>query len=158
MGDTQGETQSTTLRHWHLTDEIPQRLPVLDDGSYMLEALAGLRRRLPFVAIVEQTTQGLIKIEENAALEECSRSLTVVNVARSRPKIVLEPPFIGAAVIEALGRRVASALDAGRSDRCLILGYGAIGRQVAAFVSRSGGFAPARVSVFDVNEDRMRQA
>lgn len=46
----------------------PERLLVLDDGSYVVEALAGMKDRLPHLAIVEQTTRGLIKIEESAAL------------------------------------------------------------------------------------------
>ena len=142
-----------------LFEDPPERLLVLDDGSYMLEALAGLRRRRrPDVAIVEQTTRGLIKIEENAALESRSRELPIVNVARSGPKSTLEPPFIGIAVTEALARRLGSAVRAGANDRCLVLGYGAIGQQVATFASRVLGFSTRRVYVFDAVKARMRQA
>lgn len=142
-----------------LFENPPERLLVLDDGSYLLEALAGLRRRrLPDVAIVEQTTRGLIKIEENAALEYCSREFPIVNVARSRPKTTREPPFIGVAVTDALHRRLGSAVRAGLNDRCLVLGYGAIGQQVAAFVSSTQGFSRGCVYVFDKMEDRMRSA
>lgn len=136
----------------------PERLLVLDDGAYMLEALASLQRRPPNVAIVEQTTRGLIKIEENAALEFCSRELPVVNVARSGPKTTLEPPFIGVAVCDALRRRLGAALRVGPSDRCLILGYGAIGQQVAPFVSSMQGVSRDRIHVFDEKRDRMERA
>jgi S-adenosylhomocysteine hydrolase len=142
-----------------LFEDPPERLLVLDDGSYLLEALASLRhRRCPDVAIVEQTTRGLIKIEENAALESRSRELPIVNVARSAPKSTLEPPFIGIAVTEALERRLGSAVRAGADDRCLVLGYGAIGQQVATFATRVLGFSRRRVCVFDAVPARMRQA
>ena len=142
-----------------LFEDPPERVLVLDDGSYMLEALTGLRRRRrPAVAIVEQTTRGLIKIDENAALRQCSTEVPIVNVARSKPKSTLEPPFIGAAVTDALRRRLGAAIRVGPNDRCLVLGYGAIGQQVAAFASGVQGFARRRVYVFDSVEIRMRQA
>jgi len=114
--DKYGPFQRSRVQRFVLErlDDPPERLLVLDDGSYMLSALAGLRRRLPSVVIVEQTTRGLIKIEENAALEHCSRELTVVDVARSTPMATLEPPFIGVAVVEALRRRLAPVLSPGR--------------------------------------------
>jgi hypothetical protein len=117
-----------------------------------------MRRRLPRVAIVEQTTRGLIKMGESVAIDFCSREFPVVNVARSQPKTTLEPPFIGVAVCEALRRRIGTLLHVGPKDRCLILGYGAIGRQVAAFVSRALGFSRDRVHVFDEKRERMAEA
>ena len=125
-----------------LFEDPPERLLVLDDGSYMLEALAGLRRRQrPGVAIVEQTTRGLIKLDESAALRQLSTELPIVNVARSKPKGTLEPPFIGVAVTDALRRRLGKAVRAGPKDRCLVLGYGAIGQQVATFAAGVLGFS-----------------
>jgi len=150
------------LRVQHFLRELfkdpPERLLVLDDGSYMLEALACLRQRLPWVAIVEQTTRGLIKIEESAALEACSAEFPIVNVARSMPKMTLEPPFIGVAVCDALRRKLGAALRAGPRDHCLVLGYGAIGEQVASFVHSIQGFSRDRVHVFDIDGQRMRKA
>src|SRR5207253_1431004 len=43
----------------------PKRLLVLDDGAYFLEAAVGFRERLHNLSVVEQTTRGLIKMEEN---------------------------------------------------------------------------------------------
>ena len=141
-----------------LFENPPEHLLVLDDGSYLLEALACVRRRLPRMAIVEQTTRGLIKIEENAALEACSREIPIVDVARSDPKRTLEPLFIGAAVCDALLRRFGERLRPGPKDRCLVLGYGAIGQQVATFVHEILGFARERVHVHDVDRARIDSA
>ena len=43
----------------HLLDNSPERLMVLDDGAYFLEAAMTFRRQFPHAAIVEQTTRGL---------------------------------------------------------------------------------------------------
>ena len=141
-----------------LFEEPPERLLVLDDGAYMLEALACLRARLPYVAIVEQTTRGLIKIEESIALEFCSNEFPIVNVARSKPKTSLEPPFIGAAVCDALRRKLGASLVIGPNDHCLVLGYGAIGQQVASFVHGIQGIPRDHVHVYDVIKKRMENA
>jgi len=50
-----------------------KRLLVLDDGAYFLEAAVGFRERLHNLSVVEQTTRGLIKMEENAALNAMAR-------------------------------------------------------------------------------------
>ena len=136
----------------------PDTLLVLDDGSYFLEAVSCERRRLPRVAIVEQTTRGLIKIEESAVLQACAREVPIVNVARSPPKATLEPPFIGLAVCDALRRHLIGVLQVGPRDHCLVLGFGAIGRQVATFAGTILGFARNRVHVFDPSSERMRLA
>jgi hypothetical protein len=60
---------------------------VLDDGAYMLETLAAVRRPLPPLTMVEQTMRGLIKIEDNRALAERARELRIANVARSRSQL-----------------------------------------------------------------------
>ena len=141
-----------------LLEQPPRRLVVLDDGSYFLEAMASFKARLPSVAIVEQTTRGLIKIEDDAALELESRRVPIINVARSDPKMRLEPPFIGYAVCDALRRRIGSRLVPRPNDRALVVGFGAIGRQVAAFLAATLGFAARRVHVHDVDEKRQAAA
>jgi S-adenosylhomocysteine hydrolase len=141
-----------------LFDHPPERLLVLDDGAYMLEALAFLRTRLPGVAIVEQTTRGLIKIEESIALEYCSKELPIVNVARSKPKASLEPPFIGAAVCDALRRKLRDRLFVGPNDHCLVLGYGAIGKQVAAFLNDLLSIPRDHVHIYDILKERVENA
>lgn len=137
----------------------PKRLLVLDDGAYFLEAAVGFRQRLRNVSVVEQTTRGLIKIGENAALNAYAKTIPVVNVARSDPKLELESPWIAVAVRAALRfhlDRLAneSPLFAVRRDsRCLVLGYGAIGRRVADLLR-----GLARVTVFDSDAARCRDA
>ena len=66
-----------------LLSDPPNRLVVLDDGAYFLEAASSFAKQLPAVAIVEQTTRGLIKIEENPALFSFASQIPIVNVARS---------------------------------------------------------------------------
>jgi S-adenosylhomocysteine hydrolase len=141
-----------------LLEQPPERLVVLDDGSYFLEAMSCFTARLPSVAIVEQTTRGLIRLEDNAAMRVASREVPVINVARSAPKSILEPPFIGAAVCDALRRRVGGKLDAGPRDAALVFGYGAIGLQVAEFVYEILHFARERVHVFDTDPARVATA
>jgi len=115
----------------------PERLIVLDDGAYFIEAAATFKRRLPHLAVVEQTTRGFIKISGNAALRLFGESIPIINVAGSTPKLDLESPWIGKAVSAALQHH-ASALRSlrdtyslDRSTRALVLGYGAIGQHVA---------------------------
>jgi len=141
-----------------LAKDPPEHLLVLDDGSYLIEALASMKLRLPRISIVEQTTRGIIKMEEDASLEACAQEFPIVNVAKSRPKTVLEPPFIGMAVCDALQRKFAQKLSVGAKDRCLVLGYGAIGEQVAEFAQKVLGFPANRVHVYDVDETKMRRA
>ncbi len=132
----------------------PERLVVLDDGAYFLEAAACFAKQLPACAVVEQTTRGLIKIEESAALRRRAKNLPIVNVARSKPKQTLEPPFIGRAVCASLSRHLGS-VPSGRQVRCLVLGFGAIGRQVAEFLPATLGCDRAQVHVHDQLGDRV---
>ena len=129
----------------------PEKLLVLDDGAYVLEGLASMaRHRWPNrVAIVEQTTRGFIKLRESAALRNAARELLVIDVARSTPKRALEPPFIAMAVCAALHPHLQQHFGAGFVGNCLVLGYGAIGEQVATYVRRHFRLADSRVFVHD---------
>src|SRR6266513_1372617 len=137
----------------------PKRLLVLDDGAYFLEAAVGCRQRLANVSVVEQTTRGLIKMEENAALNAYGKTIPIVNVARSQAKLELESPWIAVSVraalrfhLDALARK-SPRFALRRDSRCLVLGYGAIGRRVADVLR-----GLARVTVFDSRPARRRQA
>ncbi len=122
----------------HFLRRPPERLLVLDDGAYFVEAAMAFKDRLPNIAIVEQTTRGVTKIEESAALTRYSRAYPIVNVARSEPKLELESPWIGSAVLLSLARhlrdleRRSPQFTVNPDSPCLVLGYGAVGRQVAA--------------------------
>ncbi len=139
-------------------DDPPGRLLVLDDGAYFLEAAACFKRKLPHAAIVEQTTRGLIKMESNAAMRRIARDFPIVNVARSAPKKTLEPPFIGQAVCRHLETSLKGFLPAAAGRRCLILGFGAIGSQVARFSAESLGFEPGCIHVYDPDPVRLDAA
>ncbi len=136
----------------------PQRLVVLDDGAYFLEAAASFAHRLPAVAVVEQTTRGLIKMKENAALGHYSSKIPIVNVARSVPKQALEPPFIGRAVCDSLFPHLEQLRGIGNRLRCLVLGFGAIGRQVAESLPPKLNCDPNRVHVYDPVRSRTAAA
>ena len=121
----------------NMLDVQPERVIVLDDGAYFIEAAAAFKARLPHLAIVEQTTRGFIKIDDYAALKRFSEKIPIVNVAGSQPKLDLESPWIGTAVIAALNHHIAAlqqerpGYDLDRATNALVLGYGSIGRQVA---------------------------
>ena len=136
----------------------PDRLIVLDDGAYFLEAASCFAKQLPAVAIVEQTTRGLIKIEESATLQKYASRIPIINVARSVPKLTLEPPFIGHAVCDSLFQHLEPLLDASRRLRFLVLGFGAIGRQIAKFLPQKMGFDRSQVHVHDSDPCRQRAA
>ena len=131
-----------------LLRDPPERLVVLDDGAYFIEAAACFVRQFPSVAVVEQTTRGLIKVEEGAVLGRYARRLPIVNVARSRPKTTLEPPFIGRAVCDSLSRHI-DQLPRGGDLHCLVLGFGAIGARVAEYLPERLGCGRGQVHVFD---------
>jgi S-adenosylhomocysteine hydrolase len=133
------------LRSEIATDEP---LLVLDDGAYFLEAIACYAKPLGDLRLVEQTTRGLIKLELDAALNEYVHSIALVDVARSRPKARLEGPWIGESVCRALCVGLAERpLRTG--DRCLILGYGTVGRAVAHTLELDLGVPPSRIYVHD---------
>jgi S-adenosylhomocysteine hydrolase len=126
-------------------------LLILDDGAYLLEAIASLTpaRRPKHVAVVEQTTRGFIKIAGNASLQRTAATLPLVDVARSQPKRTLEPPFIAMAVCAALEPHLKKHFRHGLQGRCLVLGYGAIGEQVTCFVRHHFRVPKEQVFVYD---------
>jgi hypothetical protein len=136
----------------------PHALIVLDDGAYALEALAALRaeRWPPRVAIVEQTTRGFIKWARSAALQRVTGQIPVIDVARCEPKRVLEPPFIGMAICAALAPHLQRHCGSNGSGEALVLGYGAIGEQVASFLR--GQLPAGRITVSDPDPARQEKA
>lgn len=136
----------------------PEHLIVLDDGSYFLEALSGFKKQFPDVVVVEQTTRGLIKIEQNATLKELSNRIRVINVARSRPKKHLEPPFIGLSLCTSLSEKLGLYFKGGIGGNCLVLGYGVIGEQVAAFLSTCMDLEKRNIHVYDTDKNKIARA
>lgn len=122
----------------HLNQKLSNRdeLLVLDDGSYFLEAIACHHAPKFRLKIVEQTTRGIIKIRKDATLRHYARSIPIVNVAESAPKKELESPFIGESVCRSLIGLLKGRLRFAAKDKWLILGYGAIGENVAQALMR----------------------
>ena len=135
-----------------LLDNPPERLLVLDDGAHFLEAATGFAdfsKRLGHTAIVEQTTRGLIRINANASLYQIAQTVPIVNVAGSKPKNTLEPVFIAHSVCTALRHRLRRLKNVTSNSRCLILGYGSIGKAVAKFISSELGIRKSSIHVHD---------
>lgn len=128
------------------------RLIVLDDGAYFLEAASCFGRQIQPLAIVEQTSRGFKKLANNSAMQKTADALPLIDVARSVPKRKLESPFIGAAVCVSLARHITETnmlVKPVHKARCLILGYGDIGSSVSAFLLKSGGFSQKNIFVCD---------
>lgn len=135
-----------------LLDYPPEQLLVLDDGAYFLDAATRFSRfadRLGHTAIVEQTTRGLIKIRANGAIRQLARTMPIVNVAGSKPKGTLEPFFIAHAVYNALNKKLKKFNRLKGQARCLILGYGNIGKAVASFLSEQLNIRKTRIHLYD---------
>ncbi|UCE23426.1 MAG: hypothetical protein JSU74_08965 [Candidatus Zixiibacteriota bacterium] len=138
-------------------EDPPKRLLVLDDGSYFLESAMCFKRKIPYVAIVEQTTRGLIKIEEKAVLKEEAERVTVINVAKSKSKEKLESPFIGRSICMALKKKLGFDNEDNTKEHnmsCLVLGYGNIGRRVVEFIFRELKFKKENIHICDPKESK----
>jgi S-adenosylhomocysteine hydrolase len=135
------------------SSEMP--LLVLDDGAYVLKALSALypdRWPQP-MGLIEQTTRGIIKIEKSAAMRAASYKLPLVDVAQSVPKRSLEPPFIAMAVCASLERAIRPLLKGRTLGSALVLGYGAIGEQVATYLTAQFGIDKKNAFVHDPDDD-----
>ena len=121
---------------------------VLDDGAYFLEAIACYAEPLGDLRLVEQTTRGLIKLELDATLAAYAERVPLIDVARSASKTRWEAPWIGESVCRALRAGLVERPPAA-GDRCLVLGYGTIGRAVANTLTRDLGVPPERLHVLD---------
>jgi S-adenosylhomocysteine hydrolase len=135
-------------------------LVVLDDGAYVLKALSALHpSRWPRpIGIVEQTTRGIIKIRNSAAMRAVSRVVPLVDVAQSAPKTALEPPFIGMAVCASLERSLRPMATGRKLRSALVLGYGSIGEQVATYLTAQFGIDKKRVFIHDTARERLELA
>jgi S-adenosylhomocysteine hydrolase len=132
----------------------PEKLIVLDDGAYFIEAMATFNGRLPHIAIVEQTTRGIIKINNNAAFRHCALEFPIINVAQSKPKKKLESPFIAYIIFKKLQQKLEKRYY---KCNCLLLGYGTIGKQVAALL-RNTVIHEDHLFVFDISIEAIKKA
>jgi S-adenosylhomocysteine hydrolase len=128
------------------------RVLLIDDGGRAIRQLHGPRFRhlLPHFVSVEQTRCGV------STLEDLELEVPVVDVARSKAKLVHESPLIAESVIHeirqavwAMGRRGIRV-----PNEVAVLGYGSIGAAVAQALTARGH----RVRVFDADRERLRAA
>jgi S-adenosylhomocysteine hydrolase len=127
-----------------------RKLLVLDDGAYFLEAASCFEELPRNCCIVEQTSRGFKKISKNAAMASVLRQIPLVNVAQSIAKSQLESPFIGAAVCASLFHHIKDRLCVSTTaPRCLVLGYGHIGKAVTGFLKTQFGFTRDQTFVCD---------
>jgi S-adenosylhomocysteine hydrolase len=143
-----------------LRQRVPpeQRVLVLDDGAYVLEAMSLVGPPSRRLAVVEQTVFGMRKLREDERVGACRESVPVINVAESRPKKVLEADFLGTAIAGALARPASPVLERLRAGRTLLLGYGAIGSAVARSLCEHVAVPRSSVSVGDPSADARRRA
>lgn len=127
------------------------RLLLIDDGARMIKLI---HEHFPEYAhkivAVEQTTKGLIE------LATMKLQCPVINVAGSWAKRSIEGPLIGYVVGQSVERKLSQLKHAGvhRSRKVLILGYGAVGQEIARHFIRRG----YAVSVFDTAPDKAKEA
>jgi len=132
----------------------PERLLVLDDGAYFLEAASYFENRPSRCVIVEQTSRGMIKLENNKAMQHLLKYFPIINVARSTLKSKLESPFIGKSVCAALDYHLEPYLKKSKKTiRCLILGYGNIGRAVAQHLKSIDKILADNIFIHDTNHN-----
>jgi S-adenosylhomocysteine hydrolase len=125
------------------------RLLVLDDGAYFVEAAACFSKPPARLFVVEQTARGARRLREDATMRQYAARVPVVNVADSRPKKALETPFIGEAVCHALIAAVKSERDSVTRGPVLVLGFGAIGAAVARSLSTTAEIPPRQIYIVD---------
>jgi len=150
-------TVETTIALGHSSDKP---LIVLDDGAYVLKALSALHpSRWPrSIGLVEQTTRGIIKIRQSAAMRAAGRVVPLVDVAQSAPKRSLEPPFVAMAVCASLERTIRPLATGRKLRSALVLGYGSIGEQVATYLAAQFHIDKAQVFVHDTDLTRLELA
>jgi S-adenosylhomocysteine hydrolase len=133
------------------------RLIVLDEGSNFMEVLSSMESKiLCKVAIVEHTPNGLIKMREKKKLQLLSNNVPIINVADSRPKRDLESSYLTEHLVEQL--RKVKGFEVKPGQKCLITGYGALGKAAAHVAKSMLGFPASNIWVIDYNDAPMREA
>jgi S-adenosylhomocysteine hydrolase len=126
-----------------------KRFLLLDEGGKVLHAL---HKHFPEYAHlcfgVEHTDRGI------QLLEGCELKCPVVNVARSAAKKRYESPMIGESVVASIDGSLGQLGISINPKEATILGYGAVGQNVAQSLRRRG----YAVHVYDPDPHKMEQA
>lgn len=141
-GRRQTVSREDYIRRW-LGDELAalgpgEKLLLLDDGAKLISAL---HRYFPSEVhrciAVEQTMRGVQVIDADVGTPRCP----VVDVARSPAKKATESPMIGESVVAAIESMLLQAnptLSSTEKRSAVVLGFGAVGVEVAASLKRRG--------------------
>ncbi|CAF1503278.1 unnamed protein product [Rotaria sp. Silwood1] len=148
-----------------LVENLPATLKIeRSDASLLLSHLESIEIRL-----VEQTSRGLFKYIEQPSIEKALNRIgtSIVDVASSEPKRRLEPLLIAEACLNMLSYLFYDAPKSLRipkpsqSQKCLLLGYGAIGQAIGHALMRGGDlniFSKGSVKVWDQDASRRQLA
>ncbi|CAF4085434.1 unnamed protein product [Adineta steineri] len=121
------------------------------------------------IRLVEQTSRGLFKYQDQINISSALRKLgiSMIDVASSQPKKILEPSLIAEASLNMLSYLFYDATKnlkipkPSKFDKCLLLGYGSIGQAIAYALTHKGDlgmFAKDSVKISDIDLDKQKLA
>jgi len=129
------------------TQDVNGHFVVIEDGRYIVPSL---HERFPkllekTIGAVEQTTRGIRNDKQIGDLK-----IPILNVAESKIKNEIEPPYVADAVI----RNLESLLSGEklRGSRAAVLGYGTIGEEIAKRLRGKG----MTITIYD--QDPLKRA
>ncbi|CAF1046378.1 unnamed protein product [Rotaria sordida] len=148
-----------------LVENLPATLKIeRSDASLLLSHLESIE-----IHLVEQTSRGLFKYVDQPNIEQALNRIgtSIIDVASSEPKRRLEPLLIAEACLNMLSYLFYDAPKSLRipkpsqSQKCLLLGYGAIGQAIGHALIRPGDldiFSKGSVKVWDRDASRRQLA
>ncbi|CAF0873091.1 unnamed protein product [Rotaria sordida] len=148
-----------------LVENLPAALKIeRSDASLLLSHLESIE-----IHLVEQTSRGLFKYVDQPNIEQALNRIgtSIIDVASSEPKRRLEPLLIAEACLNMLSYLFYDAPKSLRipkpsqSQKCLLLGYGAIGQAIGHALIRPGDldiFSKGSVKVWDRDASRRQLA
>ena len=149
----------------YIVENLPITLKIeRSDALLLLSYLRSIK-----ICLVEKTSRGLFKYAEQPRIELALNRIGtwIVDVASSEPKRRLEPLFIAEACLNMLSYLFYDAPSSlripkpSKSQRCLLLGYGAIGQAIGQALLRGNElniFSKGSVTVWDQDVSRRQLA
>lgn len=148
-----------------LVENLPQALKIeKSDASLLLSHLESIE-----VRIVEKTSRGLFKYADQPNIEKALNRIgtSIINVASSEPKRIIESPLIAEAFLNMLyyllydAPRSLQIPKPSQAQKCLLLGYGVIGHVIGHGLTRSSDldiFSKGSIKVWDQDASRRQLA
>ena len=148
-----------------LTKHLPESLQMYSSDFLTIRSYCRSIR----IALVEQTSRGIFKYQDYPTISSVLKELNIgiVDVASSEPKKRLEPPIIAEACLNMLFYLFTDAPSYQRipkpmkHQRCLLLGYGAIGQAIGYALTHKGElgmFSHDKIRVWDRENDKQLAA